>query len=120
MKKLNPIDEINEFINLCISLRYITSKQTHYEKLNEWSDKVYDFIHKKLKKYGFKNGEKEQNDNAIFWWYLYSLPNRTIYSKHLKTKVENHHSSAFERNEALILMLEDIKSNPDYKLNRLF
>jgi hypothetical protein len=102
--------DLSDFRDLLISLRKTASNQTHYHNLNEWSDRVYEFVHKKLKENKFKNGDPEANDKnpgARFWWNVYGIVGAAIYSRHLKTNVSNHHSSAFERNEALILELED-------------
>ena len=87
------------------------SKYTHYDKLNEWSESAYGFIHKMLKKYKFVNGNPEANaklPDASFWWNIYGVISNIHYSPNLQTKVAAHHSSAWERNEALRLDIEYI------------
>ena len=67
-----------------------------------------------LKKYGFVNGEPEinaKNFKATFWWQIYDLVSNIIYSPNLKTEVFSHHSSAYERNEALIIEVNYILQN---------
>jgi hypothetical protein len=110
-KASHLIDELKEFLVLAIELRNTASKHTHYKDLDSWSNKVYDFIHKKLKRHGFVNGEPElnrKNLNASVWRAIYGGFGSIVYSPHLKTEVSLHHSSAFERNEALVLELDDL------------
>lgn len=86
------------------------SKNTHYDNLDAWSNKAYAYIHDMLKKYGFKNGDVEANNkntDARFWWTIYGVLSSITYSPFLKTDVSLHHSSAYERNEA---MVQEIKS----------
>jgi len=104
--------DLSNYLNLINELSITASKNTHYEKLDEWSTLVYDYIHKMLNKYGFVQAVQEQNPDAEFWWCLYGLLSNIIYSPNLITEVSNHHSSAFERNEALKLDLE-------YLLNKI-
>ena len=52
-----------EFIKLCEYLRDIASKETHYHNLNEWSDYVFGFIHKQLKRTGFISGNAYHDSN---------------------------------------------------------
>lgn len=81
-------------------------KGTHYEKLNDWSDPTFQFVHDMLEKYGFKSGDmvgNEKNVDALFWWKIYDVVSNVIYSLNMKLTVlvAIHHSSAFDRNEAL-------------------
>lgn len=115
------LEDLDVFKSLLESLRETASKKTHYHNLNEWNDKVYDFVHNKLSENGFKNGDPEANDKnpgARFWWHVYGIVGGIHYSKHLKTDVANHHSSAYERNEALIAEIEDVLSyvSPQFEL----
>lgn len=79
------------------------SKQTHYYKLNETFDVVYDFLHIKLKEYNFINGNKEENQknkDALFFFNIYSNVECFINSKYyleLKEPCSVHHASAFAR-----------------------
>lgn len=84
------------------------SKNTHYDRLSEWSDAVYAFVHNKLGKYGFVQASNEQNQDARFWFLIYQVIGGVCYSKHMKTQVAAHHSSAWERNQALLGDIEDI------------
>jgi hypothetical protein len=101
-----------KFIKLAESKQDSASKRTHYDRLNEWSDEIYDFIHEALKKFGFVNGDpvkNSENPDASFWWGIYGMMSSLIYSRYLETKTANHHSSAYERNRALIMELYDLK-----------
>lgn len=102
-------DDFKGLISLLEELRGVASKQTHYHNLDEWSTLVYDYIYNMLKKYNFKNGDMETNNKnpkALFWWEVYYVFSSIIYSPNLKSKVANHHSSAYERNEAFIKELQ--------------
>lgn len=102
-------EEIIEYIEFLKTLS--PCKMTHYEQLEEsWGFYAYAYIHDKLEEHGFKNGVLGQNmtPHCKMWWEIYSKIDYTIYSKYLKTNVARHHSSAFERNEALIKELEDL------------
>lgn len=101
-----------KFIKLVESKQETASKGTHYDGLDGWSNGIYDFLHDALKKFGFVNGDPEtnsKNPDAKFWWEVYGLVSFLIYSRYLETKVANHHSSAYERNRALIMELYDLK-----------
>ena len=39
---------LQEFFQLCLSLRESASKQTHYDRLDEWRKKIDEFIHGEL------------------------------------------------------------------------
>lgn len=102
---------VTDFKRMCIGMRDTASKQTHYQNLDQWNDVVYGYIHKMLKKTGFKNGQSEENaknPSATLWWTIYGAVGSITYSHYLKTKVALHHSSAWERNEALIKELDDL------------
>jgi hypothetical protein len=111
----DAFQELTEFLELLRGLSKTASKQTHYHKLDEWSDAVYGFVHKMLDKYGFINGGAarglEQLRDAEFWWKIYAIVGSVCYSPHLKTQVAWHHSSAWERNEALIADIEQLIEN---------
>lgn len=97
------IQDLHQYHHKVIEWQNTASKKTHYNDLNLWSDEAYDFIHQMLKKYGFVNGDPE----AHFWWQVYGLLSSIIYSPYLKSEVAYHHSSAFERNRALLGELND-------------
>jgi len=105
-------DDLTTYLELLESLRDTASKQTHYDKLDEWSDVVYGFVHDKLNEYGFINGGtamgKKQPRDAEFWWKIYAVVSGVIYSPNLISRTAHHHSSAWERNEALIADITDI------------
>ena len=105
-------NDLNTFLVRLQELDAKASKKTHYEKLDEWLDTVYDFLHKQLNKYGFINGGaamgKEQPTDAAFWWAVYNVMSSVIYSIHLKSVTEYHHSSAWERSQALMADIQDI------------
>ena len=95
-------DDIIGFISLINQQKNIASKNTHYDHLNKWSDVIYEYIRTMLKKYNFKNGEDNSSNKDVFiWWKIYHLMSNIIYSPYLVTSVSPHHSSAFERNNAL-------------------
>jgi hypothetical protein len=99
------------YLNLINELSKTASKKTHYVNLEEWTSSAYGFIHKMLKKYKFVNGDPEANSklpNASFWWNIFWILSSIQYSPNLNTNVEPHHSSAWERNEALKLDIEYI------------
>jgi len=108
-------DDLRAYEKWLVGLRETASKQTHYHRLSEWSDKSYGYIHKMLDKYGFINGGKDQNSDAGFWWKVYGLLGSVCYSPHLRTRVAPHHSSAWERNEAMItdinILIKTIATN---------
>lgn len=115
-KNVSPdcIKDLHEFHHEVIEWQNKASKKTHYEDLNIWSDDVYGFIHRMLEKYGFVNGNPEanaKNPEANFWWMVYGLMSSIIYSPYLKSEVAYHHSSAFERNRALLGELNDLLDN---------
>jgi len=102
---------VTDFKQMCIGLREVASKKTHYQDLDEWSDVVFGYVRKMLKKTGFKNGRPEENaknPNATLWWAIYGMVGNITYSQYLQTRVARHHSSAWERNEALIMELQDL------------
>lgn len=106
---LNSFNDLRNLLPLLERLSLTASKQTHYDKLEEWETKVYEYIREKLSKYGFVNGEPEknrENPEAIFWFNVYSLMSNITYSKNLETEVEARKSSAYERNQALIKDIE--------------
>lgn len=103
------LNDIKDYLEIITSLSDTASKKTHYDNLNEWSTKAYDFIHLSLKKYGFANGQPEvnkKNPNALLWWNIYGMLSSITYSPNIRTEVSLHHSSAFERNEAMRMDLE--------------
>lgn len=103
--------DVKQFKELLDELSETTSKETHYHNLDKWSDQAYGHVHDMLKKYGFKNGDVEankKNPDASFWWSIYGIVSFCIYSPNLETQVANHHSSAWERNEALRKDIQDL------------
>ena len=105
--------DVNPFKELLDELSETASKKTHYENLDEWSDKVHEYVYDMLKKYGFKSGDVEansKNPEASFWWSIYGIVGACIHSPNLKTEVANHHASAWERNEALRKDIQDLIS----------
>lgn len=103
--------DFKSFKELLQYAKEYASKQTHYHKLNDWSDIVHGYVHEMLHKYGFVNGNPKANETntaAQFWWTIYKKISNLIYSKYLVTIGAHHHASAYERNEALIKELEPI------------
>lgn len=99
-------DDLQGFYLLIKAQQSTASKNTHYDKLDDWSKPLYQYIHDMLRKYGFVNGDPEANKklpDALFWWGVYKCMNSVIYSTNLKTQVSSHHSSAWERNEVLMI-----------------
>ena len=113
-------DDLRGFLEGLQALDKIASKGTHYDRLSEWSDAVYAYVHNKLEKYDFIQASKEQNQDATFWFLIYQVVGNVCYSKHMKSQTAVHHSSAWERNRALIADIEDIlefKSKDTIKRN---
>lgn len=111
---IDAVNDLREFVDFLNALSNTASKKTHYHELNVWSNSAFNYVHNRLKKYGFVNGDPEanaKNPDATFWWKIYSIVSNVIYSPHLKSEVAYHHSSAFERNEALILEIKDVLSS---------
>jgi hypothetical protein len=114
MASKEAIADLHELHHLVIKQQEIASKKTHYEDLDKWSSVIYGLIHDKLEKYGFENGNVEKNfknADVSFWWNIYGLVGNIIYSPNLKTKVQYHHASAFERNRALLAEINEILDN---------
>ena len=106
--------QLEVFYNLLKESSLKASKNTHYDRLNEWSDPIYEFIRKEMYTSGFINGNVEKTKEkpaAEFWWIIYQLISGIHYSPFLKTTVSNHHASAFERNEALLNEIEYVLNN---------
>lgn len=101
--QVQMIEDIEGFKSLCESLS--PSKKTHYDRLEDWANPVYSYIRTMLDKHGFKNGESVQLPAAKFWQMVYRMPSSIIHSPNLISEVSNHHSSADERNKALIIEL---------------
>lgn len=114
MASAEAVGDLQKFYDYVEGLRAIASEKTHYHELNVWSGKAHEFVSAMLKKYGFVNGDPETNEknpDASFWWKVYSIVSNVIYSPHLKSEVAYHHSSAYERNEALLLEIKDVLSS---------
>jgi hypothetical protein len=110
----DAVTDLRDFIEFLDHLSHKASKKTHYHELDYWRNATFGFVREKLTKYGFINGDPEanaKNSDATFWWKVYSILSNVIYSPHLKSEVTYHHSSAYERNEALILEIEDVLSS---------
>jgi hypothetical protein len=108
---MNHLQTLQNYITHLEHLGETASKGTHYHGLDEWFTPAGEFVHQALTDAGFKNGDKtynEQYPGIQFWWHIYGLYTNVCYSRYLQTEVPNHHSSAFERNAALIL---DLKAN---------
>ncbi|MEK6828999.1 MAG: hypothetical protein AABY15_02650 [Nanoarchaeota archaeon] len=100
------LKDLIPFKELLDSMESTASKKTHYDRLSEWSDKAYGYVHDMLKKRGFVSGDMEANANkpdAGFWWKVYGIVSSVCYSSNLKQTalVATHHTSAYDRNEAL-------------------
>lgn len=103
------VNKLEEFLQLVKEAGLTASKNYFYDRIDEWSDPLYDFISKTLKNFGFKNGNREYNDqfpDIVFWWEIYGIISSTIYSPNLQTQTQNHHSSAYERNCVLEIELQ--------------
>ncbi len=100
-----------DMIKHCEGLRKTASTQTHYDRLNEWSDEVYDYIRKKLTEFGHVSGSlvNVASPNLCLWFGIHGLVSSVSYSPYLETRVARHHASAYERNDALIAELSELK-----------
>ncbi len=110
---LGAIEDAHKYLSLVQGWQGTASKRTHYTDLELWSEPAYEFIRKMLNKYGFINGNPEanaKNPNANFWWQIYCLLSNIVYSPNLVSEVAYHHSSAFERNRALMIELNILLS----------
>jgi len=103
-------EDLLVFMTVLEAQQLVASKETHYVKLHAWSNAVNGFAHKTLMKHKFVNAGAimgiEQPADANFWWHVYCLIANVCYSPNLHSKVADYHSSAYERNEALI---EDLR-----------
>lgn len=97
------IDDLNDFKRLLEDWTTKASKETHYYGLNYWENAVLKFITTKL--------QDQSSLNYLFWLNLYKTANTIHLSPHLKTNVKRHHSSAYERNQALLVELNSILNN---------
>ncbi|HAS5778540.1 TPA: hypothetical protein I7E95_002498 [Vibrio cholerae] len=89
------------------------STQTHYTGLDEWSKPIYEHIRGEMYKHGFINGDVDANKQKPlvgFWFSVYSILANIIYSPNLNSEVADHHSSAKERKDALMMELEYVKN----------
>jgi len=91
--------------------RTTASKRGFYDRLVEYNKPISDHIHGALTDAGFANGEPakntpEANPDAAFWWALYNTWCNIVYSPNHMSIHPNHHSTAFDRNEALIAEIE--------------
>ena len=105
-------DDLTIFLEKLQELDKTASKGTHYHNLNDWTRPNYDFLHNQLEKYGFIEAAPlkglTQPMDAKFWCTVYDVMGSVIYSVHLKSKAAYHHSSAWERNQALMADIQDI------------
>ncbi len=115
---VKSFNDLSIFLTELIELDETASKETHYHELDKWMDPVYGLIRKQLEKYGFIEAApskgKTQPMDAEFWWAIYAVLSSVCYSMHLKSQTAYHHSSAWERNQALMGDIQDIielKSN---------
>lgn len=100
------IAELTEF-KLFIQTIKTDTRCCYSHSFNELRDSWYTHMHNKLNKYGFVNGEPEENTwekrpKAKFWWLIYTCDPayvRPYYS---------HHCSSKERQEQMINMLDDL------------
>ncbi|MGZ7506461.1 hypothetical protein [Vibrio parahaemolyticus] len=100
-----------EFLQLVDSSN--PSTQTHYTGLDEWSEPIYERIRGEMYKHGFISGDVEGNKQkplGQFWFGVYSILSKITYSPNLNSEVADHHSSAKERNDALMIELNYIKT----------
>jgi len=108
------LSDLHLYHHKVIEWQNTASKKTHYQELEEWSKPAYGFIHDMLHKYGFVNGDpaaNAKNPAASLWWAMYGLISNITYSPNLKSEVAYHHSSAFERNRALLAELNTVIDN---------
>jgi len=105
-------NDLSVFLAELLELDKTASKQTHYEKLDDWLVPVYKLVRQRLKNFGFINGGAahgiKQPTDADFWFLVYGVVNNVCYSPNLETQVSHHHSSAWERSQALIKDIQDI------------
>lgn len=111
---LNCYHDLHMFALWLDYARDWASKETHYQNLDQWFKNINQCIHNNLNKYGFINGKGPTNNDSKLWWTIYQIDPTT--SPNLKTTVENHHSSAFERNEVMIIEIEKIIKNFENKI----
>ncbi|EGQ8013296.1 hypothetical protein HFM15_001565 [Vibrio cholerae] len=66
-----------------------------------------------MPKHGVINGDVEANKQkplVSLWFSMYSIWAHIIYSPNLNSEVADHHSSAKERKDALMMELEYVKN----------
>lgn len=86
----------------------VPSKNTHYDRLSEWSDKVDSFIDPWFQHVGHKRGQQVNSDDPSinFVWALIKQLDCFNYSEHYYDLKDasfsaHHHCSAFVRNYCL-------------------
>ena len=91
-----------------------TDRRTHYQGLDEWLTPKNQIISKNLDKFGFINGKGSTNNDSAFWWVIHQL--EPCYSLNLVTEVSSHHSSAWERNNCMLIEIEHLISQFENKI----
>lgn len=97
------------------------TERTHYEKLNEFLDPVYDFIHTSLRKFGFISGDQDKNRRnhpAMIIWWVYGEVGNCIYRYPcIDSSIVNvacHHASSFHRQQAILNSIKLLKAFMTY------
>lgn len=120
-KDVNNIRKWIEEFEAVVKAAPVTDR-THYEKLNDFLDPVYDFIHEGLKQFGFVNGEQKKNkknNKAMIIWWLYGEVGNCIYRHPCIdssiVKVACHHASSFHRQQAILNSVLLLKAFMTYR-----
>lgn len=105
---ISTISDLKAFKNFCGTLN--ASQRNYPDGLDEWIQQTHGFVRLHLKNVGFVNAlpSSEQTEGAQFWFKFMRLLGSIVYSPHLVTNVAREKSTAAERNNALILSLQDI------------
>jgi hypothetical protein len=82
------------------------SKGTHYDDLDIWWKAFINISHDNLYEFGFIDFKGPTTPEGSLWWLIYQYD--PCDSPNLKTQVQRHHASAFERAECALIDLEQI------------
>jgi hypothetical protein len=100
------IGEVEEFLSMVNAIS-VDDKRCYSASYEEAHKKWYTFLHDRLHKYGFANGEPdkntfEKNPKAAFWWQIFMM-NPYYYGPNY-----DHHGSSREAVLNMKTMLEDL------------
>lgn len=114
------LDCYHQLFNLAMWLEEASewaSLNTHYQNLNDWADPLDKEIHKNLDRfvYSFFRDKNTIPNDVRLWFEIYQLD--PCWSPNLVTKAEPHHSSAYERNQCLLMEINYLLEHFEDKIS---